>query len=327
MRRESFFALILILSLVPGCPGTNLSNTPRPQLNQNVEPLAGISFKPLTSSNASLLSDSVQKAPTNSSDMAVAPSMPSMSPGGNYGYYGQNYGFDELSLVSASEAETAGYGGASFSEMVCTVVTPVIREWADDARLIRSDGDLAADGTLGEGQSNPAWRLSYVSSQRKEAIDFVVGVSKTLILRQRWAPLVLDLSAIGFDSADAVKKLKGAIEDGSIKSEEEKTGIDYFLHTPLTVFPAAEGMETLYQLPAGTRWNVSLRSILGHLVWDIGCNPSSSVAQEEGYWTNYYARGMVDAQNGTLIHFSRPTKNKIDNLIPPTAVPMPARVY
>ena len=84
-------------------------------------------------------------------------------------------------------------------------------------------------------------------------------------------------------------------------------------------------METLYQLSPAVRWNVSLRSVLGHLVWDLGCYPAGNlnVVPESGYWINEYARGMVDVQSGALIRFSRPTKVKIDSQI---IHPVPAKM-
>ncbi|HBN09057.1 MAG TPA: hypothetical protein DD435_10555 [Cyanobacteria bacterium UBA8530] len=318
-KRKKWLFLALAALLIPGCKGeiSNFAKAGLPEVKKDAEPFAGIKFSPLSALNAKYLegqTDSSTKLGSSSPAASLTvPNMPSGISGNAYGSYMYGYyGLDrEMSLVSASQAETSGYNGSSFQELLQTIVTPVVKNWATDARMVRSEGDLAEDGTLGEGGFNPSWRLSYISAERQEEIDFVVGASKTLVIRLHWAPLNLSPETVAVDSATALKTLKAAIVDQEAKSEEEKSGIDYFLGTAFVKPGYSTGYksEVLYQLPAAARWGVGLRYTLGHLFWVVNANPTSPMEQSgPGYWLNSSVTGMIDAQSGALIRFSRPSK-------------------
>ncbi|HEY9765376.1 MAG TPA: hypothetical protein V6C82_03390 [Chroococcales cyanobacterium] len=318
-KRRKWLLLALVALLMPGCKGeiANFTKASLPEVKKDAEAFAGIKFTPLSALNAKYLegqTDSSSKLGSSTPAASLpAPAMPSGISGNAYGSYMYGYyGLDrEMSLVSASQAETSGFNGSSFQELLQTIVTPVVKNWATDARMVRSEGDLAEDGTLGEGGFNPSWRLSYISAERQEEIDFVVGASKTLVIRLHWAPLNLSPETVAVDSATALKTLKAAIMDKEAKSEEEKSGLDYFLGTAFVKPEYSPGYrsEVLYELPPAARWIVGLRYTLGHLFWIINGNPAISMNQNgPDYWLNNSVTGMIDAQSGALIRFSRPSK-------------------
>jgi hypothetical protein len=208
------------------------------------------------------------------------------------------------------------------------------------------------------------WRLTYLSPTRNEMLSFFVTPQKTLIVRMRWAPLTLSPESVTVDSASAIKKLIAAIEDKSARGEEEKSGLDYFLGTPFDQPKTPNGddnyskAEVVYDVPDKVRWNVSLQSVMGRMVWELNYYgyeemgygggviaastgtavavaapaaeakfalqstpaimpmprpmPSSQPGQP-GEWRESYfqnnARGMIDAQTGAVIRFTRPVRH------------------
>ncbi|MFN3432200.1 MAG: hypothetical protein ACK46X_19905, partial [Candidatus Sericytochromatia bacterium] len=239
---------------------------------------------------------------------APAPTSP-VAPGGGaysgnvwnnygYGYYfgghgGYGNGDEPMALVSITEAETAGAKG-SFQDVVKVVAAPVIKAWAKDARLVQSSASLGNDGQIFNDPNGPTlnkaaidvygggyygeaagWRLSYLSPSRNEQLSFYVTAQKTLIIRMRWAPLSLAPENVSVDTASAVKKLIGAIEDKSFRGEEEKSGLDYFLGTAFDQPKTPGGddqyhkAEVVYDVPDRARWNVTLQQVMGKLVWEL----------------------------------------------------------
>lgn len=267
--------------------------------------------------------------------------------GNMYGYYGYGYYFGAssptgvpMALVSLTEGEAPGSRGP-LQAILTNVVAPVLKDWAADAHLTSSNANLGNDGLLAPSKPSPdgavkpmmpyygggnGWQLSYVSPSRNEVLSFQVTPEKTLVVRARWAPLNLAATPVGVDSDAAVQKLVTAIEDRNFKSEEETTGKDYFLGTAFdqaAMNPVSPEVRTevVYDVPDNARWYASLQPILGKLVWELSfysynVMPVPAVAVDgvavppvdPGYYFDNSARGMIDAQTGAVIRFSRPTK-------------------
>lgn len=336
-------AVVMAGCATPGVPGPQRLDTVA------VEPLGGLTFKPLTAQNARFMGGmpgSTVGAPMVAPGMAPSPSALSSAGGtmsGNvyggyygYGYYGGGTNVP-MALVSIAEAEAPGSKGP-LKQIMADVVTPVLEDWAPDAHLVGSSGTLGNDGAAlvpspvpsaypGFNASYDAgWRLSYVSPSRQEALNFTVMADKTIAIRMRWAPLNMATTPIVVDADEALKKLKAAIEDAQARSEEEETGLDYFLGTSFQAAmpmmtgsreampppPYQERIEPLYAVPANARWNVQLQAVLGKLVWELHFypqyDPNSPPMPQLDHYVDATGRGMVDATTGTVIRFSRPSK-------------------
>jgi len=403
--------------------------------NQPVEPLNGITFKPLTVANARFLSGQAgsgmagpmmaEGAPMARSAAAPAPGAavvsadtavlkgggnggsPSTAGGaysgnvwGGYGYqyyFGFGGGTERMSLVSVQEATTDGSKGG-FTEVANTLIAPIVKEWAFDARLTEAGSTLGADGRvwiepvpvadgkmglIAPGRRSPlepgdGWRFVYLSTARSEMLQFVVTAEKTTIVRLRWAPLDLQPERIKVDASTAVTSVTKAVMDKGFASEEEKTKLDYFLghafEQPKTGEYDGENNKTevLYDVPKRARWSVNLQQIVGKLVWELSWYaaeeptavpgvatavsavapmvkftllqdvvsrpmpmPIASAApepckrrKETNVYTNWGGSGMVDAETGAVIRFTRPTRhtNTWENYVcdEPQPVPVPA---
>ncbi|MEB3327910.1 MAG: hypothetical protein VKQ33_01615 [Candidatus Sericytochromatia bacterium] len=405
--------------------------------NQPVEPLAGISFRPLTVANARFLSGqggpagaamaegatmggAAIAAPMAASAPAADMAMPAgkalgggnaggspASVGGAYsgnvwGGYGYQYyfgfggGSERMSLVSVQEAETQGSQGG-FTEVLSGIVAPIVKDWAPDARLTEAGSTLGSDGRIwGEQpvladlavsriapigrsplEAGEGWRLVYLSSARNEMLQFVVSAEKTTLVRLRWAPLDLQPERIQVDASAAITSLTKAITDKAFASEEEKSGLDYFLghafEQPKTGAYDHENHQTevLYEVPRRARWSVNLQQIVGKLVWELSWHAaeeartepgvttgSTAVAvapptarftllqevaarpmpmptvqppclsqprQETNVYTSWSGSGLVDAETGAVIRFTRPTRttNTWDNYVCEEPAPEP----
>jgi hypothetical protein len=278
--------------------------------------------------------------------------------GGYYGF-GPSYGSGApTTLVSITQAETAGSKGPYLS-MMSNVITPVIKAWAKDAQLVNSSGNTGSDGLLTSSTPSPvpscggyygpdqqsAWNLAYYSAGRSEMLTFMVTEAKTTILRTHWAPLDLAATPIAVDNDAALKALITAVETRGFKGEEEKTGLDYFLGSPYATNAGCFGppmtgpgaQEALYEVPPDARWNANLQLILGKPVWQLNFYANKPMDPAQGYWVNMSASGMVDATTGAVIRFQRPSKQQIPQpmgypekmmpspipVTPPTAIPTP----
>lgn len=152
--------------------------------NRPVEPLAGITFRPLSAANAQYLSSQgggatpnmaraesamakTAAAPAPAMGMAADAAMPAVTGGGTpgqaqsiggaysgnvwgglgYQYYFGFGGNEQMSLVSVQEAETSGSSGG-FNEALA-IVAPVVKDWAADARLTETRSALNNEGKLG----------------------------------------------------------------------------------------------------------------------------------------------------------------------------------
>lgn len=233
----------------------------------------------------------------------VPETAPSAAPGGQggavsgnvYSYYGYGTYFNNgdplqaMSLVSVTQAKTKGSSG-SFTEILKSIVAPVVKAWAKDARLVSSNATLNTDGSPVVNPNNNqammqpfgyydgnGWQYIYASDSRSEVLNFTVTPSGTTIIRMRWAPLNLSPDLVTVDATSAIQKLKAAVSDKTFKSVEEQSGNDYFLGFPFTQPQAGaccgDRVDVLYQIPDNVQWNVSLQSILGKLVWQMNWHP------------------------------------------------------
>lgn len=359
--------LLLAVALLAGCATPTLPGV-SPLATRAMEPLGGLDFKPLTAANAPYMGG-VPTAPGAGPMPAPAAMMPSPSPlasggatSGNIfgGYYGYGYygggSTVPMALVSITEAEAPGSRGP-LKRILEDVVNPVLADWAPDAHLVGSSGALGGDGLAlipspapsgqpGYPDYSAGWRLSYLSPSRQEALNFTVMADKTVAIRMRWAPLNLATAPIAVDADEAVKKLTAAIDSAEAKSEEEQTGLDYFLGTPFATPapmgappPYQERIEPIYDVPEGARWNAQLQSVLGKLVWELNFHqpyvhppqpmPMPMMTPSDHY-VDTSGRGMVDAQTGAVIRFSRPSKRYFPQPFPskpmpdmPSPIPLP----
>lgn len=328
---------------------------------------------------AMVAADAAMVAPMPTTISARPESAPSAGGGsavsGNlYGYYGYGYFFgaenDQMALVSLLQAEAAGVSGG-FKEVMAQVAAPAVKEWAADARLIQTQALVDQDGKLfpapegadaavgspldGFYGDRSGWRLVFRSNARGEVLIFTVTAAKSLVIRLRWAPLNLDPARVAVDSGAAIRSLVAAVGDRAAKSEEEKTGLDYFLGVKFSVpewvnqKDSQNRTEVVYAVSPKTRWNVSLDMVMGKLVWNLNgwanegndvavpmpavdmpmarvgvATPAIAVGEpnpgkpvdcvamrpvERMGWFNQSIQGMVDAETGAVIRFSRPTKN------------------
>ena len=209
--------------------------------------------------------------------------------------------------------------------------------------MIARPGYGGGYGPFGDGNG---WRMVYTSTERSEILSFTVTAEKTTVIRMRWAPLDLAPERVTVDSSDAVKKLIAAISDKGYKGEEEKTMKDYFMGYPFEQPKTGEWdsadhkTEVLYNVPANARWNVNLQNVMGKVVWELNwwaqedaqvmrggvavpTFATKPAVMEDGDWeerecpepakvtnsyTNWNGQGMVDAETGAVIRFTRPTK-------------------
>lgn len=277
--------------------------------------------------------------------------------GGYYGY-GPSYGNGTpTALLSITQAEAPGSRGP-YLQLQKAVIEPVLADWAPDAQLLNLNGSLGPDGLLVEPSTppsgNPAcgnyyggqestWQLTFLSTSRNEMLNFMVTPAKTTIVRTRWAPLDLRAVTVSVDADVAIRALTTAITTKDFQGEEEKTGQDYFMGQPFANMNCAYPVplpsygaeppqqEVLYEVPAEVRWNANLQVMLGKPVWQLNfyAMGDKARAQEEGFYTNMSANGMVDAGNGAVIRFSRPNRMSvpkpmmIQSPVPVAVTPMP----
>lgn len=369
-----------------------------PLVNEPAGPLGGLDFKAIAPENARYAGGVGGASPGMAAPMAAPapsggpypmkgggePALPAGLTSGNMnGGYGYGYGYGPMgfmggeptTLVSLTQTETAGSGG-SYKTMMEAVVAPVIADWAPDAKLLGVNATTGTDGKplapsplpsgvpagcepiYGGGPYESGWRLAYMSASRHEALNFYVTPEKTLIIRARWAPLDLAKVPVEVDNDAALKALADAIETEGFRSEEEQTGLDYFMGgsfaaEPLACFPQPimprpmgypEGYqpeqprtEVVYDVPDSARWSTNLQVILGKPVWELSFwaeDPAREAMrqaemkgepvsyEDPGYNFNNNARGLVDAVTGKVIRFSRPSKHYYPKPMPYPS-PMP----
>lgn len=330
MSRIRFVAPLLV-ALLAACTATP-STTPPAGISASREPLGGVTFRPVSAANAQLVSTQpVTQAGATAGTGAATTGAPAAAPaatdarggskgaegaysGNVYGYYGWGWyygGTEESALIAFEEGDAPGASGG-FPAVALQVASPIVTAWATDARLVQSSASLRGDGTpfpaaspgTGDvkiamptmiyGGGEGGWRLVYVSTSRKEVLQFLVRPDKTIVLRQAWGPLNLAPDRVAVGSTEAIQKLTGAIRDRSFKSEEERTELDYFLgfkFEPAQIYTGTDQrIEVVYDVPGDARWEASLQQIMGKLVWQLN------------FWQNgpiVYADGVAVSRGGT----------------------------
>lgn len=188
----------------------------------------------------------------------------------------------------------------------------------------------------------PPWDVVYVSESKQEALRFFVDDRRILVLHLSWQRPGIDMPPppvltpggspapgwppIGREAA--VSKLESVLRTPGAVSEEERARWNYFHSIPHAepsyYADEAPNLEPgpVYELPASLAWNASLQQILGRWVWvlqaDAAPTASPSPAAYRILCTTFpgvphlepagAAFGMVDAETGTVIRFTRPAR-------------------
>jgi hypothetical protein len=128
----------------------------------------------------------------------------------------------------------------------------------------------------------------------------------------------MPVDAARLSEREAIARLSAAIGDRAFKSEEERTGRDYFLG--ITFKPPDPGrmispgrIEVLYAVPNDARWIVNFESVIGKAVWHLSFyTPSLDTWSGRGRVPpsppEYSGEGLIDAASGAVIRFRRPYK-------------------
>lgn len=320
MSRTALFALTLLAAT--GCAGPVVAPpVPAQQAARWAEP----AFRPVTAEDLALL----QQLGSSSSDYHWTTSgagneemLPGSLSGNLAGQQIYPVGFElaepkPMSLVAMAVSEAPGSAGP-LGVIARDVVEPVLRGWVPGARLVVAETDMGTDGSPRVDASGAGgWRLTYQSPDGNEQLKFAVTPEKTLITKTRWAEVPVPVEAARLSEREAIARLSAAIGDRAFKSEEERTGQDYFLGRAIAP-PAPGGMspgrvEVLYAVPEGARWTVNLESVIGKAVWNLRFYTPSLDS-----WSNrgrippsppeYSGEGLVDAASGAVIRFRRPYK-------------------
>lgn len=222
------------------------------------------------------------------------------------------------SLVAMDVTEAPGSAGP-LGVITRDIVDSVLRGWVPGARLIKAETTLGSDGgprvdAAGVG----GWRLTYQSPDGLAQLKFEVTPEKTLITKTRWAEVPMPVDAARVSEREAIARLIAAIGDRAFKSEEERTGRDYFLG--ISFEPPDPGrmispgrIEVLYTVPEEARWIVNFESVIGKAVWHLSFyTPSLDAWSGRGRVpprpAEYSGEGLIDAVSGAVIRFRRPYK-------------------
>jgi hypothetical protein len=170
---------------------------------------------------------------------------------------------------------------------------------------------------------NVGWPLPYRSDARKELL---LVYAKGVVLRIKAVPQAADEHTAKLTSQQAIEKLLAALHDPNAKSAEEQSGRDYYLGTPFgkvfmptPVGPFADVGPT-FGFSDDVGWQTMFdATFAGKPTWWVNANG----------WPGY-GRGLVDAETGTVIRFTRTSENHGNALtmptpmIPPVAAPSPS---
>lgn len=338
MQRSSLALLPLLLA---GCAAIAPPGGVTP--GNSAEPLAGLSFGPLTAQNARYVvvpsgtqaGSSAPTAPTTATGVPASgpASLPATGSGtgqaagatsgnvwGGYYGYGPFYGGEApQALVSLTEATAAGSRGP-YTRAVAAIVAPVLQAWASDARLTSSTGVTGQDGLLPDQEATaaasagytPGWTLSYFSAARKELLTFAIGPTKTTVVRERWAALDLAAVPIAVDNDAALTALVAAIKTPGAQGEEERSGQDYFLGVPFTSAP--QGGVAIAVPPVAASAPTATPSpdqVLYDLAADVPWNASLQVILGKPVW-QFYAMSYAKPATGTPDHYDGGAQGMVD---------------
>lgn len=190
----------------------------------------------------------------------------------------------------------------------------------------------------------PPWDVVYVSESKQEALRFFVDDRRILVLHLSWQRPGIDMPpppvltpggspAPGWPPVGreaAVSRLAAALRTPGTVSEEERARWNYFHSLPHAepsyYADEAPNLEPgpVYELPASLTWNASLQQILGRWVWVLQADAAPSASPSPAPATYRIlcttipgvphlepaggAFGMVDAESGTVIRFTRPAR-------------------
>jgi hypothetical protein len=235
--------------------------------------------------------------------------------------------FGEKWMVDAiMTARLAAVVPGQEASYVRDTIRPLVKAWASDGALYTG---YSWDPNLGDMRAGTArspdeaailahvgWPLPYLSEARHELLLFY---APGVVLRTRWLPVDVDEHTVKVSREAAIALHVAAMRDPNAKSEEERTGRDYFLGTPYVgAFPPPEwnrwdDLRPKYDIPNDAPWYATLdTSYAGKPVWHVVCN-----------WSGY-GIGLVDGQTGTLIRFMRPNMGAANGVVTPSPfIPTP----
>lgn len=322
MSRPVLFALAAVFGT--GCTAPAAAPPPLPA--QPAALWAEPVFQPITADDLSYmqqLGTAYGGSHVNTAAVANEQILPGSVSGNVTGQLVYPTGFDladpaAMSLAAMAVTEAPGSAGP-LSVIVRDIVGSVLRGWVPGARLIKAESTMGNDGgprvdATGVG----SWQLTYQSPDGLEQLKFDVTPEKTLITTTRWAEVPMPVDAARLSEREAIARLSAAIGDRAFKSEEERTGRDYFLGRAFE--PPAPGggispgrIEVLYAVPEDARWLVNFESVVGKAVWHLRFYTPTLDS-----WSNrgrippsppeYSGEGLIDAVSGAVIRFRRPYK-------------------
>jgi hypothetical protein len=147
-----------------------------------------------------------------------------------------------------------------------------------------------------------------------------------LVVKLAWAPKDLTEATAPITREMAIARHVATMHDPAAKSEEERTGRDYFIDVPFKdLFPPPpvnnhDELQPAYDFPADTPWTALFDyQYAGKPTWRIYASQGSGL----GY-------GLVDARTGTEIRFQRPIKGFVSGPVIPlpngSVIPAPSPV-
>lgn len=234
---------------------------------------------------------------------------------------------DQWGVASVKTARLPAPDPGQEAEFVLTRVRPLVAAWAADGKLdtaYEHSPDLAK---LRAGEPDPfdpstvqdeaailknvGWPLPYRSEAKKETL---LVYAKGVVLRVAAAPKSGDEHSAKVSSQTALQALLTALHDPNARSEEERTGRDYYIGTPFGgVFKPQ---------PAGPFADVGPAYTFSD---DVGWSTSfdATFPAKPTWWINAngwpgYGRGLVDAETGKVIRFTRTAENHGDSFTVPT---------
>lgn len=213
-------------------------------------------------------------------------------------------GFAIADLPPIPPGEDVGYA--------MTTVPAFARAWAGDAALSKAytrlpmrhgpGAPLEPTHAADEGAivAHLGWPIAYTSKAR----DAYLLVYGSRAVELRWRARDLEPHTVRITEAEAIARHVRAVRDPFFRSEEERTGRDYFLGVAYEGrFPAPEAnrhdeFAPAYTFPPEAPWKgMFVYHFAGKPVWMVRC------------WLRNYAGlggGWVDAQTGAVIRFGRP---------------------
>jgi len=255
----------------------------------------------------------------------------------SWGYYGS--GFDDYILSDISEASMEGFVG-NFNDTK-NKITPYVKDWASDARLIdfnanvdNTGNNISANLTQNDLQNKYdyyfypdysfGWMFQYISSDKKEKLIIYVSAKEILYIKQKWTLKDLSTDEILINSNKAIQIVKDAIKNKTfvpVPPEGETV-------TPITPWwdnsEYKDQYEIIYDIPDDSLWNLYLYKEVTdkykRIVWNIDVRISFTRPPEKQdtinganmiipapYINSGYAK--VDAKTGDILELTRPLKN------------------